>query len=127
MIKKSSRIQYEYEGQKRNIKEIYAKNKKRRGRSKYLLSVDVMVGKENPIPVQKSYASGTSQTLKIGLLLSAQIQLCQKKRSSVSMENAGILCRYLKNADILPQTQNVQAYDEFIIGINWRHSIISIA
>ena len=45
MIKKSSRIQYEYEGQKRNIKQIYAKNKKRRGRSKYLLSVDVMVGK----------------------------------------------------------------------------------
>ena len=52
MIKKSSRIQYEYEGQKRNIKQIYAKNKKRRGRSKYLLSVDVMVGKENPIPAK---------------------------------------------------------------------------
>ena len=27
----------------------------------------------------------------------------------------------------MPQTQNVQAYDEFIIGINWRRSIISIA
>lgn len=35
-----------------NIKEIYSKNKKRRGRSKYLLSVDVMVGKENPIPAK---------------------------------------------------------------------------
>lgn len=45
MIKKSSRIQYQYEGQKLNIKQIYAKNKKHRGRSKYLLSVDVMVGK----------------------------------------------------------------------------------
>ena len=52
MIKKSSRIQYEYEGQKRNIKQIYAKNNKRRVRSKYLLSVDVMVGKENPIPAK---------------------------------------------------------------------------
>ena len=52
MIKKSSRIQYQYEGQKLNIKQIYAKNKKRRGRSKYLLSVDVMVGKENPIPAK---------------------------------------------------------------------------
>lgn len=52
MIKKSSRIQYRYEGQKLNIKQIYAKNKKRRGRSKYLLSVDVMVGKENPIPAK---------------------------------------------------------------------------
>lgn len=52
MIKKSGRIQYRYEGQKLNIKQIYARNKKRRGRSKYLLSVDVMVGKENPIPAK---------------------------------------------------------------------------
>lgn len=52
MVKKSSRINYEYEGQKLNIKQIYAKNKKRRGRSKYLLSVSVMLGKENPIPAK---------------------------------------------------------------------------
>ena len=52
MIKKSSRIQYLYEGKKMNIKQIYAKNRKRRGRSKYLLSVDVMVGKENPVPAK---------------------------------------------------------------------------
>ena len=52
MVKKSSRIQYLYEGQKQNIKQIYAKNKKRRGRSRYLLSVDVMVGKEAPIPAK---------------------------------------------------------------------------
>ena len=47
MIKKSSRIKYSYGGEQLNIKEIYSKNKKRHGRSKYLLSVDVMVGKEN--------------------------------------------------------------------------------
>lgn len=52
MIKKSSRIQYLYDGKKMNIKQIYAKNRKRRGRSKYLLSVSVMVGKENPIPAK---------------------------------------------------------------------------
>ena len=52
MIKKSSRIKYAYDGEQLNIKEIYAKNKKRRGRSRYLLSVDVMVGKENPIPAK---------------------------------------------------------------------------
>ena len=50
MIKKSSRIKYSYCGKQLNIKEIYSKNKKHRGRSKYLLSVDVMVGKENSIP-----------------------------------------------------------------------------
>ncbi len=52
MIKKSSRIKYKYNGEMLNIKEIYSRNKKRRGRSKYLLSIDVMVGKENPIPAK---------------------------------------------------------------------------
>ena len=52
MIKKSSRIKYSYCGEQLNIKEIYSRNKKRRGRSKYLLSVDIMVGKDNPIPAK---------------------------------------------------------------------------
>ena len=52
MLKKSSRIDYIYDGKKLNIKEIYSKNKKRRGRSRYLLSIDVMVGKDNPIPAK---------------------------------------------------------------------------
>ena len=52
MIKKSSRIKYEYCGEQLDIKEIYSRNKKRRGRSKYLLSVDVKIGKENPIPAK---------------------------------------------------------------------------
>ena len=52
MIKKSSRIKYEYCGEQLNIKEIYSRNKKRRGKSKYLLSVDVKIGKENPIPAK---------------------------------------------------------------------------
>lgn len=52
MIKKSSRIKYAYGDKQLNIKEIYSRNKKRRGRSKYLLSVDVMVGKDNPIPAK---------------------------------------------------------------------------
>ena len=52
MIKKSSRIKYGYNGEQLNIKEIYSRNKKRRGKSKYLLSVDVTIGKENPIPAK---------------------------------------------------------------------------
>lgn len=52
MIKKSSRIKYSYCGEQLNIKEIYSRNRKRRGKSKYLLSVDVMVGKGNPIPAK---------------------------------------------------------------------------
>lgn len=43
MIKKSSRIKYEWEEQRLDVKEIYSRNKKRRGRSKYLLSVSVKI------------------------------------------------------------------------------------
>lgn len=46
MIKKSSKIKYGYQEGHFNIKEIYKENRKRRGRSKYLLSVDVNVGDE---------------------------------------------------------------------------------
>lgn len=52
MIKKSSRIYYEYEGKPLSINKIFGICKKRRGRSKYLLSVNVMVGKEQKIPAK---------------------------------------------------------------------------
>ena len=43
MIKKSSRIKYLLDGNSFDVKEIYSRSKKRRGRSKYLLSVEVMI------------------------------------------------------------------------------------
>ena len=46
IVKKSSKVKYGYEGKMLNIKEIYSRNKKRRGRSKYLLSIKVTVGTE---------------------------------------------------------------------------------
>ena len=52
MIKKSSRIYYEYEGKQLSINKIFGICKKRRGRSKYLLSVKVMVGKNEKIPAK---------------------------------------------------------------------------
>lgn len=45
MVKVSAKINYEFEGKRKNIKQIYASCKKRRGRSSYLLSVEVKVGK----------------------------------------------------------------------------------
>jgi len=54
-VKKSSRISYGYGGKSLNIKEIYSRNRKRRGRSKYLLSVGVALGKEDPIPARLVY------------------------------------------------------------------------
>lgn len=52
MIRKSSRIRYEFEGQQLSIKKIFGICKKRRGRSKYLLSINVMVGKDQKIPAK---------------------------------------------------------------------------
>lgn len=47
MIKKSSKINYLFEGKLKNIKQIFTACKKRRGRSKYLLSVDVGIVSTN--------------------------------------------------------------------------------
>lgn len=52
MIKKSSRVFYEYEGKQLSINKIFGICKKRRGRSKYLLSINVMVGKDEKIPAK---------------------------------------------------------------------------
>lgn len=52
MIKKSNRIYYEYEGEQLSVKKIFGICKKRRGRSKYLLSVNVKVGKDQKIPAK---------------------------------------------------------------------------
>ena len=43
MIKRTSKVFYELDGKRMNIKQIFASSRKRRGRSKYLLSVDVML------------------------------------------------------------------------------------
>ena len=51
MVKKSNKIKYGYQDGHYNIKEIYSKNRKRRGRSKYLLSIYVTVG-EDAIPAK---------------------------------------------------------------------------
>ena len=46
MIRKSPKIHYIYNGEKLNLNKIYGMNKKRRGRSKYLLSVNVEIEKD---------------------------------------------------------------------------------
>lgn len=46
MIKKTGTILYEHEGERKGIKEIFASSRKRRGRSRYLLSAKVRVGNE---------------------------------------------------------------------------------
>ena len=48
MVKKSSKVFYEYQGEQLDIKRIYSRNRKRPGKSKYLLSVQVkLIQKRN--------------------------------------------------------------------------------
>lgn len=47
MVKKSPKIHYEFDGKQMTINEIYSKCKKRRGRSRYLVSVNVIVRKDS--------------------------------------------------------------------------------
>ena len=49
MAKKSSKMYYHYNGKMQSAISIYAQNKKRRGRSKYFLSVEIAVLKEDEI------------------------------------------------------------------------------
>ena len=43
MVKKSGQTCYRWQGERLNIKQIFSRNRKRPGRSKYLLSVEVMI------------------------------------------------------------------------------------
>ncbi|RBP56762.1 DDE superfamily endonuclease [Alkalibaculum bacchi] len=49
MAKKTSKVHYFFNGEKKSVKEIYTSCKKRRGRSRYLLSVDASVQKDDVI------------------------------------------------------------------------------
>jgi len=59
MVKKSGKTTYYWNDQRLNIKQIYSRNRKRPGRSKYLLSVEVELGgrtaKEPRIPARLVY------------------------------------------------------------------------
>ncbi len=54
MVKKTSKVTYDFDGKRMNIRQIFAICRKRRGRSKYLLSVDVkLTAREgNTIPAR---------------------------------------------------------------------------
>lgn len=91
MIKKSSKVFYEFEEKRMNVKQIFGMCKKRRGRSKYLLSVTVNISlKSGESLLAKSCVFGTETRRKTGLPSSAQTPICQRKRYFVSMGNAGM-------------------------------------
>ena len=64
MAKKSYKVHYLYQGEKKSVKDIYKQNKKRRGRSRYLLSVEAEVVRTTSAFLSgwSSYATATSAT-----------------------------------------------------------------
>ena len=79
MVKKG-RTKYAYQGEKLNVKEIYSRNKKRRGRSRYLLSVLVEVEKDGEsIPAKLVYVRNKSRRKDWLVLISTDTELSEEE------------------------------------------------
>ncbi len=77
---KKSKTKYICDGQKLNVREIYSRNKKRRGRSRYLLSVLVEIGKDGErIPAKLVYVRNKSRRKDWLVLISTDTQLSEEE------------------------------------------------
>ena len=78
MVKKTSKVFYEYNDEMMSVLDIYKKNKKRRGRSKYLLSVDVKVVKnDNVIPAKIVFVRNRNKRSDYLCILSTDTRLTE--------------------------------------------------
>ena len=79
MVKKG-KTKYLYNGEKLNVKEIYSRNKKRRGRSRYLLSVPVTVEKDGEsIPAKFVYVRNKSKRKDWLVIVSTDTELSEEE------------------------------------------------
>jgi hypothetical protein len=89
MVKKTSKIHYRYKGQMLPATKIYSLNRKRRGRSKYLLSVEVELcsrekgrdekEKEISIPAQLVYVRKRGKRKEYLVLISTDMTLSEEE------------------------------------------------
>ena len=81
MLKKTSKIHYRYEGEKLSVKEIYSRNRKRRGRSRYLLSVEAEILSKNGtvLPVRLVYVRKRGKKKEYLVLLSTDMSLSEEE------------------------------------------------
>jgi transposase len=81
MVKKTSKVHYQYEGKKLSVKDIYSKNRKRRGRSRYLLSVDAgILSKDGAVlPVRLVYVRKRGKKKEYLVLLSTDMSLSEEE------------------------------------------------
>lgn len=80
MVKKSAKVYYRYNGKSMPVTQIYKANKKRRGRSKYLLSVQVEICSEDKtIPAKLVYVRNRSKKKEYLVLLSTDVSLTEEE------------------------------------------------
>ena len=81
MVKKTSKIHYQYEGKKLSVKDIYSRNRKRRGRSRYLLSVDAGILCEDGtvLPIRLVYVRKRGKKKEYLVLLSTDMSLSEEE------------------------------------------------
>lgn len=80
MTKKSQKIYYTYEETPQSVKDIYKKSKKRRGRSKYLLSVEIMIEKDgDSIPARLVFVRNRNKSKDWLVLISTDTTLTEEE------------------------------------------------
>lgn len=80
MAKKTSKMHYLYNNEMQSITDIYSKNKKRRGCSKYLLSVEIsMVKDEDTIPAKIVYVRNKNNRKNYLALISTDMTIDEEE------------------------------------------------
>ena len=80
MAKKTPKVKYLYNGERLSAPEIYRRCKKRRGRSKYLLSVAITVEKDgNSIPARLVYVRNRSKKSQYLVLITTDMELSEQE------------------------------------------------
>ena len=80
MTKKSPKMRYRYHGEMQSVMSIYKQCKKRRGRSKYLLSVEAEVAKDgDAIPVRLVYVRNRNKRSQYLVLVSTDMSLSEEE------------------------------------------------
>ena len=80
MAKKTPKIHYLYDGKMQPLTEIYKKNKKRRGRSRYLLSVEVALVKDgHSIPARIVYVRNRNKRKDYLALITTDMSISEEE------------------------------------------------
>lgn len=80
MVKKSSKVFYEYNGKMMSVCDIYKSKPKCRGRSKYILSADITVEKNDTrIPAKLVFVRNRSNRSDYLCLISTDVSLSEEE------------------------------------------------